>query len=138
MRAASPVESGQLSTRGFRISYEVFGDPRAPGVLLLPTWQIAPSLHWKLQVPALAIVLPTEHLKQRKLPHTQLVLALKGPLDVRLDAIVQHRERAPALRQGRRRPFCLDGRHRRGLLTSTEQILPRLHLPAHAINVVRW
>jgi pimeloyl-ACP methyl ester carboxylesterase len=54
MRAASPVESGQLSTRGFRISYEVFGDPHAPAVLLLPTWQIAPSLHWKLQVPYLA------------------------------------------------------------------------------------
>jgi len=54
MRAARPVESGQLSTRGFRISYEVFGDPRAPAVLLLPTWQIAPSLHWKLQVPYLA------------------------------------------------------------------------------------
>jgi pimeloyl-ACP methyl ester carboxylesterase/predicted glycosyltransferase len=54
MRAASPVESGQLSTQGFRISYEVFGDPHAPAVLLLPTWQIAPSLHWKLQVPYLA------------------------------------------------------------------------------------
>src|ERR1700745_653314 len=54
MRAASPVESGQLSTRGFRISYEVFGDLHAPAVLLLPTWQIAPSLHWKLQVPSLA------------------------------------------------------------------------------------
>ena len=54
MRAASPAESGQLSTQGFRISYEVTGDPRAPAVLLLPTWQIAPSLHWKLQVPYLA------------------------------------------------------------------------------------
>src|ERR1700756_2669008 len=54
MRAASPVESGQLSTQGFRISYEVFGDPHAPAVLLLPTWQIAPSLHWKMQVPYLA------------------------------------------------------------------------------------
>jgi pimeloyl-ACP methyl ester carboxylesterase/UDP-N-acetylglucosamine:LPS N-acetylglucosamine transferase len=54
VRAASPAESGHLSCRGFRISYEVFGDPRAPAVLLLPTWQISPSLHWKLQVPYLA------------------------------------------------------------------------------------
>ncbi len=54
MRAASPVESGHLLTQGFRIYYEVFGEPAAPAVLLLPTWQISPSLHWKLQVPYLA------------------------------------------------------------------------------------
>jgi pimeloyl-ACP methyl ester carboxylesterase len=54
VRAAGPVESGHLLTQGFRIYYEVFGDPRAPAVMLLPTWQIAPSLHWKLQVPYLA------------------------------------------------------------------------------------
>jgi pimeloyl-ACP methyl ester carboxylesterase/UDP:flavonoid glycosyltransferase YjiC (YdhE family) len=54
MRAVEPVRAGRISTRGFEIAYEVFGDPAAPAVLLLPTWQIAPSLHWKLQVPALA------------------------------------------------------------------------------------
>ncbi len=54
MRAVAPVESGHLSTQGFEISYEVFGDSGAPAVLLLPTWQIAPSLIWKMQVPSLA------------------------------------------------------------------------------------
>ncbi len=44
MRAVAPVESGRLRAKGFAISYEVFGaDDRRP-VLLLPTWQIAPSL----------------------------------------------------------------------------------------------
>src|ERR1700758_659793 len=48
------MATGRISAHGFEIAYEVFGDCDAPAVLLLPTWQIAPSLHWKLQVPALA------------------------------------------------------------------------------------
>jgi pimeloyl-ACP methyl ester carboxylesterase len=54
VRVAEPVLSGRISAQEFGISYEVFGDARAPAVLLLPTWQISPSLHWKLQVPFLA------------------------------------------------------------------------------------
>ncbi len=54
MRALTPVESGRLSAHGFEISYEIFGEPRPQHVLLLPTWQIAPSLIWKMQVPHLA------------------------------------------------------------------------------------
>ena len=51
MRAVAPVESGHLQAKGFAISYEVFGAGDRPPVLLLPTWQIAPSLIWKMQVP---------------------------------------------------------------------------------------
>jgi pimeloyl-ACP methyl ester carboxylesterase/UDP:flavonoid glycosyltransferase YjiC (YdhE family) len=54
MRAVEPTAAGRISAHGFEIAYEVSGAPGAPAVLLLPTWQIAPSLHWKLQVPALA------------------------------------------------------------------------------------
>ncbi len=54
MRALEPRAAGRVSAHGFEIAYEVFGDRDAPAVLLLPTWQIAPSLQWKLQVPALA------------------------------------------------------------------------------------
>ena len=54
MRAIAPVESSRLRVKGFEISYEVFGADDRPPVLLLPTWQIAPSLIWKLQVPHLA------------------------------------------------------------------------------------
>jgi pimeloyl-ACP methyl ester carboxylesterase len=54
MRALQPIESGQLTTRGFCIGYEVFGQHRDPCLLLLPTWQISPSRHWDMQVPYLA------------------------------------------------------------------------------------
>lgn len=54
MRAVEPAQQGQLTIDGFGIGYEVFGDEDAPPVLLLPTWQIAPSRHWKMQIPYLA------------------------------------------------------------------------------------
>lgn len=54
VRAIEPVEAGRLTLDGFTISYEVFGDRRAPAVLLLPAWQIVHSRLWKLQVPFLA------------------------------------------------------------------------------------
>ena len=54
MRALEPIESGQLTTRGFRIGYDVFGKRSQPSLLLLPTWQISPSRHWDMQVPYLA------------------------------------------------------------------------------------
>jgi pimeloyl-ACP methyl ester carboxylesterase len=54
VRALAPAESGQLRTQGFQIAYEVFGESDRPPVLMLPTWQIAPSLIWKMQVPYLA------------------------------------------------------------------------------------
>lgn len=54
MRAIEPVEAGTLQVAGFQIGYEVFGDPNAPPLLLLPTWQIVHSRIWKMQVPFLA------------------------------------------------------------------------------------
>jgi pimeloyl-ACP methyl ester carboxylesterase len=54
MRALEPAQSGQLKLAGFQIGYEVFGDPSAPAVLLLPTWQIIHSRMWKMQIPWLA------------------------------------------------------------------------------------
>lgn len=54
MRAIEPTQSGQLALHGFRIYYETFGDPQAPAVLLLPTWQGVHSRLWKMQVHYLA------------------------------------------------------------------------------------
>ncbi len=54
MRAITPVESGTVKLHGFQVGYEIFGNPPAPPVLLLPTWQIAPGLFWRMQVPFLA------------------------------------------------------------------------------------
>jgi len=50
VRAVEPVETARLRLRGFELAYELFGDPAAPALLLLPTWQITPSRHWRMQV----------------------------------------------------------------------------------------
>lgn len=54
MRAIEPRAAGTLTTRGFTVGWEEFGDPQAPPILLLPTWQIIHSRAWKMQVPFLA------------------------------------------------------------------------------------
>jgi pimeloyl-ACP methyl ester carboxylesterase len=54
MRAAEPVEQGQVHLKGFGVGYEVFGPADAPAVLLLPAWQIVHSRVWKMQVPFLS------------------------------------------------------------------------------------
>lgn len=54
MRATEPRLSGNLVIRDFQIHFEDYGDPAAPAVLLLPSWQIAPLLHWKMQISHLA------------------------------------------------------------------------------------
>jgi pimeloyl-ACP methyl ester carboxylesterase/UDP:flavonoid glycosyltransferase YjiC (YdhE family) len=53
MRARLPDESGYVVNAGVRIHYEVHGTGQ-PTVLLLPTWAIVDSRHWKMQVPFLA------------------------------------------------------------------------------------
>lgn len=53
MRTREPDASGFVERDGVSVHYEVFGD-RGPTVMLLPTWSIVPSGHWKLQVPYLA------------------------------------------------------------------------------------
>ena len=55
MRAREPDRDGFAERDGVKLSYEVFGDdPGRPTVVLLPTWQIVHSHHWKAQVPYLA------------------------------------------------------------------------------------
>ncbi|HEY3262153.1 MAG TPA: alpha/beta fold hydrolase [Pseudonocardiaceae bacterium] len=53
MRACQPVTEGYVDRDGVKIYYEVFGAGE-PTVLLLPTWSIMHSRHWKMQIPYLA------------------------------------------------------------------------------------
>jgi pimeloyl-ACP methyl ester carboxylesterase len=52
-RARYPDETGYVERDGVRIFYEVYGHGE-PTVLLLPTWSIIHSRHWKMQIPYLA------------------------------------------------------------------------------------
>ena len=52
-RARYPDEQGYVERDGVRIFYEVYGAGE-PTVLLLPTWSIIHSRHWKMQIPYLA------------------------------------------------------------------------------------
>src|SRR5438132_3696853 len=52
-RARYPDESGFVEREGVRIYYEVYGEGE-PTVLLLPTWSLIHSRHWKMQIPYLA------------------------------------------------------------------------------------
>ncbi len=54
MHATKPRAAGNLRLHDFTIYFEEYGDPAAPPVLLLPSWQIAPFRHWKMQIPHLA------------------------------------------------------------------------------------
>jgi pimeloyl-ACP methyl ester carboxylesterase/predicted glycosyltransferase len=53
MRACQPARDGYVERDGVKVHYEVFGAGE-PAVLLLPTWSIIHSRHWKMQVPYLA------------------------------------------------------------------------------------
>ncbi len=52
-RARYPDESGYVERDGVRSYYEVYGGGE-PTILLLPTWSIIHSRHWKMQIPYLA------------------------------------------------------------------------------------
>ena len=52
-RALHPDESGCIVRDGVNVYYEVYGSGE-PTVLLLPTWSIIHSRHWKMQIPYLA------------------------------------------------------------------------------------
>ena len=52
-RAVYPDEEGYVERDGVRVFYEVYGSGE-PTVLLLPTWSIVHSRHWKGQIPYLA------------------------------------------------------------------------------------
>ena len=49
-RARDPDVSGVVERDGVRLAYEVFGQDHSTTVLLMPTWSIIPSRHWKAQV----------------------------------------------------------------------------------------
>jgi pimeloyl-ACP methyl ester carboxylesterase len=53
VRALEPDGDGFVERDGVKVFYEWFGDGD-PAVLLLPTWSIVHSRHWKAQVPYLA------------------------------------------------------------------------------------
>jgi pimeloyl-ACP methyl ester carboxylesterase/predicted glycosyltransferase len=53
MRACQPSCDGYLERDGVKVHYEVYGAGE-PTVLLLPTWSIIHSRHWKMQIPYLA------------------------------------------------------------------------------------
>jgi pimeloyl-ACP methyl ester carboxylesterase/predicted glycosyltransferase len=52
-RALEPRADGYVERDGVKLFYEVFGDGE-PTVLLLPTWSVIHSRHWKMQVAYLA------------------------------------------------------------------------------------
>jgi pimeloyl-ACP methyl ester carboxylesterase/predicted glycosyltransferase len=52
-RARYPDEEGFVERDGVRVFYEVYGQGE-PTILLLPTWSIVHSRHWKAQIPYLA------------------------------------------------------------------------------------
>jgi pimeloyl-ACP methyl ester carboxylesterase/predicted glycosyltransferase len=52
-RARYPDESGYVEREGISLYYEVYGSGE-PTVLLLPTWSVVHSRHWKMQIPYLA------------------------------------------------------------------------------------
>ena len=53
MRACQPSRDGYVERDGVKLHYELFGAGE-PTVMLLPTWSIIHSRHWKMQIPYLA------------------------------------------------------------------------------------
>ena len=51
-RARLPDKTGFVERDGIRCHYEVYGSGDTT-VLLLPTWSIIHSRHWKMQIPYL-------------------------------------------------------------------------------------
>ena len=52
-RARNPDETGVIERDGVHVAWERYGDG-SPTILLLPTWSIIHSRHWKAQIPYLA------------------------------------------------------------------------------------
>jgi pimeloyl-ACP methyl ester carboxylesterase/predicted glycosyltransferase len=54
MRARLPDITDSITRGGIRVVYDVYGEGNSPTVVLLPTWQVADTPHWKAQIPVLA------------------------------------------------------------------------------------
>ena len=52
-RAREPDATGAVIRDGVNLAYEIYGSGE-PTVLLMPTWSIIHSRHWKMQIPYLA------------------------------------------------------------------------------------
>ena len=52
-RARYPDETGFVERDGVRVFWERYGDG-SPTILLMPTWSVVHSRHWKVQIPYLA------------------------------------------------------------------------------------
>jgi pimeloyl-ACP methyl ester carboxylesterase/predicted glycosyltransferase len=52
--ARRPDAEGDVRRDGVRVHWEAYGDPARPPVLLLPTWAVNHSRHWKAQIGYLA------------------------------------------------------------------------------------
>ncbi|WP_296666315.1 alpha/beta fold hydrolase [Demequina sp.] len=53
MRAVLPTHEGDVERDGATLHYEVY-ERDAPTILLVPTWEIVHSRHWKMQIPFLS------------------------------------------------------------------------------------
>jgi pimeloyl-ACP methyl ester carboxylesterase/predicted glycosyltransferase len=54
VRARQPDLSGSVTRGDITVGYDVYGEGNTPTVVLLPTWAIAQTQHWKAQIPVLA------------------------------------------------------------------------------------
>ena len=64
-RARYPDEEGYVTRDGVRVFYEVYGDGD-PTIVLLPTWSLIHSRHWKLQIPLSRPSLPCDHVRRAR------------------------------------------------------------------------
>ena len=55
MRARRPDRSASVTRDGLTVGYDVYGEGNSPTIVLLPTWAIAQTQHWKAQIPVLAM-----------------------------------------------------------------------------------
>ena len=62
-RARYPDQEGYVERDGVKLFYEVYGDGEDT-ILLLPTWSIIHSRHWKAQIPYLVAPLPRRHVRR--------------------------------------------------------------------------
>ncbi len=53
MRARYPDHTGEVVRDGLSIAFEVY-ENSGPTIVLLPTWSLVNSRHWKAQIPYLA------------------------------------------------------------------------------------
>ena len=62
---ATRTPTGYVERDGVRVFYEVYGEGE-PTVLLLPTWSIIHSRHWKMQIPYLARHCRVRHVRRAR------------------------------------------------------------------------